>query len=57
LGGNFIFTNRRRRLTIVLRIGTRRVFLMLIEYIGGAMVRARYEMIDDEEPYYGEYLG
>jgi hypothetical protein len=30
---------------------------MLIEYIGGAMVRARYEMIDDEEPYYGEYLG
>ena len=27
---------------------------MLIEYIEAALVRARYEMIDDEEPYYGE---
>jgi hypothetical protein len=27
---------------------------MLIEYIEGAMARARYEIIDDEEPYYGE---
>jgi len=27
---------------------------MLTEYIQGAMERARYEIIDDEEPYYGE---
>jgi predicted RNase H-like HicB family nuclease len=27
---------------------------MLIEYIEEALRRARYEMIDDEEPYYGE---
>jgi predicted RNase H-like HicB family nuclease len=26
---------------------------MLIEYLEAAMARARYEMIDDEEPYYG----
>ncbi len=27
---------------------------MLIEYIEEALRRARYEIIDDEEPYYGE---
>ena len=27
---------------------------MLIEYIEEALKRARYEKIDDEEPYYGE---
>ena len=27
---------------------------MLIEYIEEALKRARYEIIDDEEPYYGE---
>ena len=27
---------------------------MLIEYIEAALGRARYEIIDDEEPYYGE---
>ena len=27
---------------------------MLIEYIEAALARARYETIDDEEPYYGE---
>ena len=27
---------------------------MLIEYIEAALAKARYEMIDDEEPYYGE---
>ena len=27
---------------------------MLIEYIEEALRRARYELIDDEEPYYGE---
>jgi len=27
---------------------------MLTEYIEEALKRARYEMIDDEEPYYGE---
>jgi len=27
---------------------------MLTEYIEEALRRARYEMIDDEEPYYGE---
>ena len=27
---------------------------MLIEYIQHAMEHARYEIIDDEEPYYGE---
>jgi predicted RNase H-like HicB family nuclease len=27
---------------------------MLIEYIEAAMARAKYEMIQDEEPYYGE---
>lgn len=27
---------------------------MLIEYIEAALSRARYELINDEEPYYGE---
>lgn len=27
---------------------------MLIEYVDEALKRARYEIIDDEEPYYGE---
>ncbi len=27
---------------------------MLLEYIQEALRRARYEIIDDEEPYYGE---
>ena len=27
---------------------------MLIEYIDAALSRARYELINDEEPYYGE---
>jgi predicted RNase H-like HicB family nuclease len=27
---------------------------MLVEYIEEALKRARYEMIEDEEPYYGE---
>ena len=27
---------------------------MLLEYIQEAMTRARYELIKDEEPYYGE---
>jgi len=27
---------------------------MITEYIDAAMSRARYEIIDDEEPYYGE---
>ncbi len=27
---------------------------MLVEYIEEALRRARYEMVDDEEPYYGE---
>ncbi len=27
---------------------------MLLEYIQEALRRARYELIDDEEPYYGE---
>jgi len=27
---------------------------MLIEYVEEALRRARYEIIDDEEPYYGE---
>lgn len=27
---------------------------MLMEYIQEALKRARYEIIDDEEPYYGE---
>ena len=27
---------------------------MVIEYIEEALKRARYEIIDDEEPYYGE---
>ncbi len=27
---------------------------MLLEYIQEAMKRARYELIEDEEPYYGE---
>jgi predicted RNase H-like HicB family nuclease len=28
--------------------------MMIREYIDAAMRRARYELIDDEEPYYGE---
>jgi len=27
---------------------------MLIEYMEAALARAKYEIIDDEEPYYGE---
>ncbi len=27
---------------------------MMLEYVEEAMRRARYEIIDDEEPYYGE---
>ncbi len=27
---------------------------MIIEYISEALKRAKYEIIDDEEPYYGE---
>ena len=27
---------------------------MLVEYIDEALKRARYEIIDDEDPYYGE---
>jgi len=27
---------------------------MIVEYIEAARARARYEIIDDEEPYYGE---
>jgi len=27
---------------------------MLLEFISAAMERARYEIIEDEEPYYGE---
>ena len=27
---------------------------MLIEYVEEALRRARYELIEDEEPYYGE---
>jgi predicted RNase H-like HicB family nuclease len=29
---------------------------MLIEYVEEALRRARYELIEDEEPYYGEVL-
>lgn len=27
---------------------------MIVEYIAAALARARYEIIEDEEPYYGE---
>jgi len=27
---------------------------MIIEYINAALAQARYELIEDEEPYYGE---
>ena len=30
---------------------------MLIQYIQAALENARYEIIDDEEPYYGEVPG
>ena len=30
---------------------------MLLDYIQAALERARYEMIDDAEPYYGEVPG
>jgi predicted RNase H-like HicB family nuclease len=30
------------------------VLIMLTEYIDEALKRARYELIEDEEPYYGE---
>mgnify|MGYP003527076152 CR=1 FL=1 len=30
---------------------------MIIEYIEAALARARYEVIRDEEPYYGEVPG
>ena len=31
--------------------------IMSIQYIQAALENARYEMIDDEEPYYGEVPG
>jgi len=30
---------------------------MLVDYLNAAMERAHYEMIEDEEPYYGEIPG
>jgi predicted RNase H-like HicB family nuclease len=30
---------------------------MIIEYIEAALSKAKYEIIDDEEPYYGEVPG
>ena len=30
---------------------------MIVEYLRAALERASYEMIDDEEPYYGEIDG
>jgi len=30
------------------------VYVMLMEYIEEALKKAHYEIIDDEEPYYGE---
>ncbi len=30
---------------------------MIIEYIEAALAMAKYEIIDDEEPYYGEVIG
>jgi len=30
---------------------------MIVEYIEAALNRARYEIIDDKEPYYGEVPG
>ena len=30
---------------------------MLVEYIEEALIRAHYEIIEDEEPYYGEVKG
>ena len=30
---------------------------MIIEYINAALMLAKYEIIDDEEPYYGEIPG
>jgi predicted RNase H-like HicB family nuclease len=30
---------------------------MLVDYLNAAMERARYEKIDDEQPYYGEIPG
>jgi predicted RNase H-like HicB family nuclease len=30
---------------------------MLLEYLNAALERARYEKIEDEEPYYGEIPG
>ena len=40
---------------IVLQIGgSSEVWIMLIEYIEEALKKARYEIIDNPEPYYGE---
>jgi predicted RNase H-like HicB family nuclease len=33
------------------------VTLMLVDYLTAAMERAHYEMIEDQEPFYGEILG
>ena len=30
---------------------------MILEYVNAALVRARYEIINDKEPYYGEVPG
>lgn len=30
---------------------------MILEYINAALERAKYEIIDDDEPYYGEVPG
>jgi predicted RNase H-like HicB family nuclease len=34
-----------------------RIFFMIVEYIEAALAKANYEIIRDEEPYYGEIPG
>ncbi len=38
-------------------LANKRNIKMITEYINAALSQAKYEIIDDEEPYYGEVTG
>ena len=55
IAGRFLndLTGMMRNLDFLMRINYYK-YKMLIEYIQAALERAKYEIIRDEEPYYGE---
>lgn len=42
------------RAFVLISFAEKEVFTVLTEYVEEALRRARYDIIDDEEPYYGE---